>query len=728
MGIFSEQTRIDSLIKIARLINTNYEKEGEVLEYLSKLQKGKINNDFIDDDILEACIKSYLNAKDSTVSFDELKETIKFMLPYAEETEDFESIKSMILRSSDLIVYDKDLVNTKLYMLFNDKILYTQFMRILKRTGILENKIIYRNLVDYACNIAPLCMNSSEFSNELISYVNDIQKELGSLDEAKLKDYNVKRLVEIKKRRGIYPLDETTLLEISSVLDRVQRIYSTLEDIEIRVRDYEERISLMTARGIEKIDNEAANKIRKLASDIEEVKADLIKRVDDYVLVLKQAMKKTSDEVLAKVLEEASETLNKIKVQAKEITVISNNDLVRMKKQKDEIVEEIKSSPELRNMLTEEDLSSKLKEVLKGVKNGDISNAPVANSEVIIPSTPYIIVPEEKIDYTILKAFDESIPYSERIGMIKDEMTTRQRNGERFQKKTLEIAGALIEGDWPYVYGPSGMGKSYCIEQAAELLGMKSIDNGKITDKYSIMAYNDPHGRFRVTPTYNAVAFGKLLTLDEFDNGNTDSFIIYNNIYSNLLSTLETGKARYITFGENVQTRVHPNFRMISAGNTDGEGENEAYSDRHKIDESVIERMVPIYFDYDNEVEKTILGDYKAWYDIIVKFRSACMAYSNSTGVYAKGIITTRDASLISKYIRHNSKTVDEVLSQKFVQIKDEAYLNAIAQELRKYYGLTDSRIIDLDMSNTRLDSIKDPKAIAKKLICKCEGRHNARW
>ena len=31
MGIFSEQTRIDSLIKIARLINTNYEKEGEVL-------------------------------------------------------------------------------------------------------------------------------------------------------------------------------------------------------------------------------------------------------------------------------------------------------------------------------------------------------------------------------------------------------------------------------------------------------------------------------------------------------------------------------------------------------------------------------------------------------------------------------------------------------------------------------------------------------------------------
>ena len=470
MGIFSEQTRIDSLIKIARLINTNYEKEGEVLEYLSKLQKGKINNDFIDDDILEACIKSYLNAKDSTVSFDELKETIKFMLPYAEETEDFESIKSMILRSSDLIVYDKDLVNTKLYMLFNDKILYTQFMRILKRTGILENKIIYRNLVDYACNIAPLCMNSSEFSNELISYVNDIQKELGSLDEAKLKDYNVKRLVEIKKRRGIYPLDETTLLEISSVLDRVQRIYSTLEDIEIRVRDYEERISLMTARGIEKIDNEAANKIRKLASDIEEVKADLIKRVDDYVLVLKQAMKKTSDEVLAKVLEEASETLNKIKVQAKEITVISNNDLVRMKKQKDEIVEEIKSSPELRNMLTEEDLSSKLKEVLKGVKNGDISNAPVANSEVIIPSTPYIIVPEEKIDYTILKAFDESIPYSERIGMIKDEMTTRQRNGERFHKKTLEIAGALIEGDWPYVYGPSGMGKSYCIEQAANYL------------------------------------------------------------------------------------------------------------------------------------------------------------------------------------------------------------------------------------------------------------------
>ena len=54
-------------------------------------------------------------------------------------------------------------------------------------------------------------------------------------------------------------------------------------------------------------------------------------------------------------------------------------------------------------------------------------------------------------------------------------------------------------------------------------------------------------------------------------------------------------------------------FRMIAAGNTDGQGRNEVYQARGKIDESVQQRFTPVYLGYDEEIEKAILAKYKDW-------------------------------------------------------------------------------------------------------------------
>ena len=111
---------------------------------------------------------------------------------------------------------------------------------------------------------------------------------------------------------------------------------------------------------------------------------------------------------------------------------------------------------------------------------------------------------------------------------------------------------------------------------------------------------------------------------------------------------------------------------MLAAGNTSGEGENEAFSSRGKMDESIQERMTPIYVDYDNRVEERILRDYPVWYKFFIDFRDACMDYSRRVGNDSpQGITTTRDAAAIKKYIDHNSKSVDQVLAEKFIQIKD---------------------------------------------------------
>ena len=91
---------------------------------------------------------------------------------------------------------------------------------------------------------------------------------------------------------------------------------------------------------------------------------------------------------------------------------------------------------------------------------------------------------------------------------------------------------------------------------------------------------------------------------------------------------------------------------MLAAGNTSGEGENEAFSSRGKMDESLQERMTPIFIDYDDRVEERILNKYPEWYQFFVNFRKACLKYASSIGqVSAQGIATTRDAAAIRKYI-----------------------------------------------------------------------------
>lgn len=240
------------------------------------------------------------------------------------------------------------------------------------------------------------------------------------------------------------------------------------------------------------------------------------------------------------------------------------------------------------------------------------------------------------------------------------------------------------------------------------------------------MAYNDPQGRFRATQAFVALAYGKLLSLDEFDNGNPDTQVVLNELYSGLLDVLERPeRPRYVTFAEDMRVPINPNFRMISAGNTSGEGENQAFSSRGKIDESVQQRMTPKRFWYDNRVEERIFGEYKAWYNIFVKFRQVCDDFAIKQGFDTPiGVVTTRDASAIVKYINHNSKSVDQVLAEKFVQTKNDDYLQTI---MRKFQSMYDIREVPKRLGNCNDLSTVEEREIAKRLVLQCSKPRNER-
>ena len=732
MGFFNNETELDinykKLIKtIKKFKNIDNETKNYLVSYITEVKDGNRNNDFFDFEFLNLVVLGCLwnEREDKVEMFKETIDLTKSLLPFGASTEEYEEIKNMIINSERGINF----LSSKLYPLFRDRLDYVQIVN-----AAVENSLSNDYLVKYAFAVSPFCINQMELKNEILSFIYGTND---NLDDINL--YIEKRINEVKQKCGIYQVDEKTLALISSEAKKAQALIRKLDVMQDRMIKYEEQLHAISLKEREEISRVAASAIEELKSNIEVVQKKIERELEEYLKTLEINLKNNSDQVFSNILNEAQSKIKDIRLLAQSLSNTTTQELLRIKKVSEESVDSLKkyveNEPQLQKYLKEAASSEQIKEALLKFseinKENLVQTIPtvgVGTSSVVLPFSERIVVPAatnvilpNNIAYNILPAFDESISFDKRLKKILKEKQRREEMGEIFHPMIDEVIICLMEGDWVYLYGPSGCGKSYVIKQAASLLGIDMVENGKITDKYSIMAYNDPHGRFRATQAFVACTYGKLLSLDEFDNGNPDTQVVLNGIYSGLLDALsDLNKKSYITFAEDMTVAVNPNFRMISAGNTTGEGENSVFSSRGKIDESVLERMTPKKFDYDNRVEQRIFGDYTAWYNLFVNFRKSCDEYATWRGLTsAPGIATTRDAASISKYVKHNSKSVDQILMEKFIQIKDADYLNKISSYLKKVYGFSDI-IEDINVSSVRLDEVTE-KELAKKLIYKCD-------
>jgi len=720
MGIFGNEVikSYRELLKIVKEFDLDLSEKEFLINYIEEVKNNKRNNDFCDFDTLRHFILTCLNEQKGNIVnyFNKITSEFKHLLPLGINTPDYDVIKKLIITSGMHV--DKNL-----FALFDNPIDAFNVARVIEDVSVYSDEIF-----KYASLVSPYCASKEVLKFEILSYIEGLKNEVGDIDS-----YTNNKLEEAKKRCGIYPVDEKQLALIAAQVRQTKGLIRKLENLQKKVDDYKEVINGLILSGRKELDEHAKNKVFEMKENIELVKNEMITKLDEYLLVLEENLKKDSDIVFNKILEDAKSQLREIKIVAQNLGNTTASDLLRIQKASEESLEKLKkyveTEPNLREVLKSAGESQVVKEAL--LKLGEVKETKVVQASegivlpgherLIVPASPSVVLPHEYTNSSLISAFDESIPFDIRYKKIMDEKNRREANGEIFHHLVDEVINCVMEGDWVYLWGPSGCGKSHIIKQVASLVGIDLIENGKITDKYSIMAYNDPHGRFRATQAFVALVYGKLLSFDEFDNGNTDTQVVLNELYSGLLDVLENPlKNRFVTFAEDMTVKVNPNFRMISAGNTSGEGENPLYSSRGKIDESVQERMTPKRFDYDNRVEKRIFGSYEAWYNIFVNFRKACDDFAKREDLSsAPGMITTRDASAIVKYIRHNSKSVDQIMSEKFVQIKDLEYLRFIADAFKKMYGVEEC--VDFQI-NTSLDAVSE-KDLAKKLIYGCTYR-----
>lgn len=746
MGIFNkteeelrkeeENKKIKYLISVIKDNNDiSQEAKDYLIDYIDSIRKGK-PNDFEDvDTLIETILKMVSSSFCSPENMKEqLQTTIdlyKTMIPKGNTHAKDKFIHEFVGENG--LIYHQ-LFDETLFALFENKEDYFEVMNVIKSSYTAKEN--FELIKSYTAKVCKYCLNQDVLKRDILSFI----KGLDNVVDHEYPKYSEESLENAKRRIGVYNLSPKQLAECDSKLRKMEDYLEEFGIFQTSLEGEKDQIKTIITTGKKEIKEVKNNSVDELKRQIEFQKKELMTKLDSYLKELEDILKDKSDITFRQILETYKNQVEEFRGIFRAYSSAASKDLLEIQKATEASVKKLENyvlnEPQLINLLSKVEEQNTVrdkivelvtkeqelleKEVQPEVKKDSAPQVVIPGYERIMVPYKHLILPEE-VTRKILPALDSSIPFDIRMAKVEEQMKMREAKGEVFHKKLKNIVVDLMEGDWPYLWGPSGTGKSYMVKQVASLLGMNFTKAGKITEPHSVIGYNDPQGRFRITPTFVAALYGYLLSLDEFDNGNPDTQVVLNDIYSELLNKLEhpSGLCE-VTFGTDVQVDIHPNFRMISTGNTSGSGGNSVYTSRGQIDESIQERMTPIYIDYDDRIEEGILRNIPAWYKFFIAFRKACMKYADSNGIEAaQGITTSRDASAIKKYVEHNSKTLDQVIEEKFVQTKDPEYLKALGRTIADMYNLDYEDCQEPNFNGTLEQA--DGKVLAKKFITACK-------
>lgn len=181
----------------------------------------------------------------------------------------------------------------------------------------------------------------------------------------------------------------------------------------------------------------------------------------------------------------------------------------------------------------------------------------------------------------------KDLEIDEENATVKVEVETDAKHKEH---ETIKLC---IENDIPvYLVGPAGSGKNFTLQEIAEELEMDFYFTNSVQQEYKITGFIDAGGKYHSTEFRKAFENGGLFFLDELDASIPEILVLLNAAIAN----------RYFEFPDG-KINAHPQFRVVAAGNTVGDGADEQYTGRLILDQATLDRFVIIHFDYDRKVE-----------------------------------------------------------------------------------------------------------------------------
>lgn len=181
----------------------------------------------------------------------------------------------------------------------------------------------------------------------------------------------------------------------------------------------------------------------------------------------------------------------------------------------------------------------------------------------------------------------------------------------------VTVIGTKVQGRrlHAWLVGPSGSGKSYLAAQAASALGLAFYSTGAIQSKYDLIGFVSPTGNEATlrTPFRDAFENGGVFSWDDCDASDPRAFVAFNEALSN-------GRFAF----PDKCVNQHPDFVAVASANTWGNGATADYVGRNKIDGATLSRFVRIEVDYDEALERDMVGkDGADWAKFVQGIRKA---------------------------------------------------------------------------------------------------------
>lgn len=259
---------------------------------------------------------------------------------------------------------------------------------------------------------------------------------------------------------------------------------------------------------------------------------------------------------------------------------------------------------------------------------------------------------------------------------IKNEYGTIERkittvvDGKKVDMKGIvherfDLITKFVANDEPvFLTGPAGSGKNHLCKQVADALGLKFYFTNAVTQEYKLTGFTDANGHYQPTQFYEAFKNGGLFMLDEMDASIPEVLVILNAAIAN----------RYFDFPAPIgYVEAHPDFRVIAAGNTTGNGADYEYVGRNQLDAASLDRFAVVRIDYDFRIENGLAGDIEIA-DFCRDFREA----SRKCGIQM--IVSYRAIGRLAKMMKIMELT--DALSTCLVKGLEKDDINTICHEL----------------------------------------------
>ena len=234
-----------------------------------------------------------------------------------------------------------------------------------------------------------------------------------------------------------------------------------------------------------------------------------------------------------------------------------------------------------------------------------------------------------------------------------------------------DVVKLISMGFHPLLVGPAGCGKNVIIEQAAKALGLPFFYVNDVTEEHKVMGFVDANGTYRKTQFFQAFTQGGLMMIDELDNSNPSVLLSIN-------SAIGTGYHQYVAFPDGNFYEKNENFHLVAAANTFGTGADMIYCGRNTLDGASINRFIPVYIDYDNALERSLISN---TYILNLFWQVRDSIQRNKI----RHVISTRNIVNADKMIESNLWDDDFIFDSTIIQGMSEDDLRMILNDIRDF-------------------------------------------